>query len=134
MRKNSVRVIIPTSVEGLLNLSGKIYNKFQEDGDKSEIYTLEDYNWKVIGPNVALAQKKHEEAEALKGKMEQAYRERDNYMGDIDAVVRASKNLLLPVFKKNPKKLCDYGYTVDDTPKPKKKDVVKMEVKEQKAV
>ena len=36
------------------------------------------------------------------------------------------QKLLLPVYKKNPRKLCSYGYTVNDTPKPKKEPAMKI--------
>ena len=52
--------------------------------------------------------------------MEQAYGERDKYMDNVDATVRASRDLLLSVFKKNPKTLSEWGMGVHDSPTVKK--------------
>lgn len=114
------RVAIPRDVPGALALAAKVYKKHLDDGSKSPLSQLEDHNWDVTGPKIALAQAKHEEAEKLKEQMEQAYRDRDAYMPDIVDTTNASKTLLKGKFSKNPKRLGDWGYEVDDTPKAKK--------------
>ena len=53
--------------------------------------------------------------------MEEAYRNRDALLAPIDDIVRGSSAYLKGKYSKNPKKLGDWGYPVDDTPKVKKK-------------
>ncbi|WP_207896533.1 hypothetical protein [Flaviaesturariibacter flavus] len=55
--------------------------------------------------------------------MEIAYRERDLLMGDIDGIIASSRDVLKGVHKKNPKRLGEWGFTVDDTPKQKKSTI-----------
>lgn len=114
------RVSVPKNVPGALTLAAKVYKKHTDDGATSPLNELEDYKWSNIGPNIELAQKKHDQAEAFKEQMEQAYRDRDAYMPDIIGVTNASKGLLKSKFAKTPKRLGDWGYQVDDSPKAKK--------------
>ncbi len=114
------RVAVPKNVPGALALAAKVYKKHIDDGTSSPLNELEDYKWTNIGPNVILAQAKHDEAERLKEQMEQAYRDRDAYLPDIVGITNASKAMLKSKFAKNPKRLGDWGYEVDDTPRAKK--------------
>jgi len=116
------RIAIPTNVEESLTLAEKVYDKHKLDGASSLLSNIEGLDWNKIGPKIADCLKKHYEAEEYKRKMEEAYRERDNYLPEILEIVRTSKSLLKATFPKNPKKMGEWGYTVDDTPKPKKKD------------
>lgn len=114
------RVAAPRDAEGALKLAGKIYVKHQADGAASPLTQLEDYKWEHIGPNVLRAQELHELAEKLKAQMEAAYRDRDALMPDILGVTNSSKGLLKAKFSKTPKRLGDWGFDVDDTPRQKK--------------
>ncbi len=114
------RVAIPTNIEENLQLTAKVYEKHQKDGASSLLNNLDDMDWDKMGPNIALCLQKHLEAEELKRKMEEAYRTRDLYLPDLNELLRASKGLLKGVYSKNPKKLGDWGFTVDDSPKVKK--------------
>lgn len=49
--------------------------------------------------------------------MEQAYRERDLLMPAIEEAVKASRNLLKALNQKNPKRLGECGFQVDDAVK-----------------
>ena len=114
------RVAIPTNVEENLQLAGKVYEKHKKDGASSILNNLDDMDWNVVGPNIALCLQKHLEAEDLKRKMEEAYRTRDLYLPQLNELLRASKGVLKAVFSKNTKKLGEWGFSVDDSPKVKK--------------
>ena len=114
------RIAIPTNIVENLQLASKVYEKHQKDGDSSLLNNLDDMDWNVVGPNIALCLQKHLEAEELKRKMEEAYRTRDLNLPVINELLRASKGLLKGVFSKNPKKLGEWGFSVDDSPKVKK--------------
>jgi hypothetical protein len=124
MAKNTKgRVNIPSSPSDLLTLAGLVYNKHLLDGSSSLLSHLEDSDWAVTGPKVAIAAQLHAEAEDLKRKMEDAYRERDKHLGEIKATVSNSAALLKAIYLKNPKKLGEWGFQIDDTVQAKKKDV-----------
>lgn len=114
------RIEIPRNVEENLQLAAKVYEKHQKDGASSLLNNLDDMDWNVIGPNIALCLQKHLEAEELKRKMDEAYRTRDLNLPQINELLRASKGLLKGVYSKNPKKLGEWGFNVDDSPKTKK--------------
>ncbi len=114
------RVAIPRNIEENLQLASKVYEKHQKDGASSLLNNLDDMDWDKMGPNIALCLQKHLEAEELKRKTEEAYRARDLYLPDLNELLRASKGLLKGVYSKNPKKLGEWGFSVDDSPKVKK--------------
>ena len=117
------RISIPRNIEENLNLAQKVFNKHLNDGSTSLLLTLDGLEWKEIGPKIETCLKKHIESEEYKRKMEEAYRERDLVLPEIQEILRASKSLLKATFSKNPKKMGEWGFTVDDTPKVKKKVV-----------
>ena len=53
--------------------------------------------------------------------MEAAYRERDLLIPAIDEALKSSRNLLKALYSKNPKRLSEWGFEVDDTVKAPKK-------------
>jgi hypothetical protein len=114
------RINIPLNIEENLDLAKKVFDKHKADGASSLLNNLQDYDWDKIGANVSICLAKHLEAEEYRRKMEGAYRERDLHLPEINEALRASKSLLKAAFSKNPKKLGDWGFSVDDTPKIKK--------------
>lgn len=111
------RINIPKNVKEHLTLAKQVFAKHQTDGDTSLLKNLADLDWDKIGPNINTCLAKHLEAEECKRKMDDAYRERDRYLPEIEEILRASKSLLKAAFSKNPKKLGDWGFEVNDTPK-----------------
>jgi hypothetical protein len=114
------RINIPKNVEEHLALAQKVFDKHQLDGKNSVLSTLADLDWNAIGPKIANCLAKHREAEECRRKMDEAYRERDLVLPEIEEILRASKSLLKAVYTKNPKKMGEWGFSVDDTPKLKK--------------
>ncbi len=115
MSKTKGRVEIPDNVEELLTLAAKVYKKHLDDAAESKLKLLEDYNWNSIGPTIATCLTSHNLAEEYKAKMEAEYRKRDLLLPEIDAILRNSKTLLKGIYAKNPKKLGDWGFNIDDS-------------------
>jgi len=119
-RTTKGRVIIPLNLEEQLDLATKVYQKHLSDGNTSILNNLDGLDWAKLGPEIANCLKIHEEAEDYKRKMEESYRNRDIIFSQLTQIVRASKSLLKASYSKNPKKLGDWGFVVDDTPKSKR--------------
>ena len=113
------RVHVPRAAKDGFELAAKIYKQHLADGAKSELHNLDGMNWDVVGPTIVQGQEHHEEAERLKGLMEERYRLRDAAFAPVDEIVRASATYLKGKYAKIPKKLANWGFEVDDTPKAK---------------
>lgn len=121
VKKTIGRAVIPRGVEPLLKLAKNIHVKHQADGAASILNNLEDYDWNRLNAEVELAYKKHQEAEEARKKMEQAYKERDLLLPNIEKAIRATATMLKGANSKNPKRLGEWGFVINDTP-PTKKD------------
>ena len=115
MANTKGRITISTNPVQMLDLAAKIFAKHVADGETSPLNTLSDYDWGKTGPTIADALAKHKEAEELKGKMEAAYRERDLLIPSIEEILKSSRNLLKALNAKNPKRMAEWGFNVDDT-------------------
>ncbi len=115
MTRTSGRIVISNSAGELLNLAAKVYAKHQADGAASPLTNLDGIQWNVVGPTIETALSKHQQAESSKSQMELAYRERDRYTPQILEAVKASRNLLKALNPKNPKRLSEWGFQVDDS-------------------
>ena len=113
------RVLIPKNPKDLFELAGKIYQKHQADGATSAVGALDGEDWNAVGPTLAQGLVHHTEAERLKGLMEAEYRKRDAVLVPADQIVRASSVYLKAKFAKTPKRLAEWGFAVDDTPRAK---------------
>ena len=114
------RVLISKLPKDGFVLAGKIYKKHLADGKASELNNLDGMSWDVVGPTIADGLAADEEAERLKGLMEAQYRIRDAAFKPVDDINRASSAYLKGKYARNPKKLAEWGYEVDDTPRAKK--------------
>lgn len=121
MAKRTVgRVKIDKNPKMLLLLAQAIFDKHRADGAQSLLANLQDVDLNDLGPKIATVLATHLTAEEYKRKAEEAYRERDKEMGNIEKLVRSSASLLKGVYKKNPKKLGEWGFEVDDSAPVKK--------------
>ncbi len=117
MARTTGRITISSNVGKMLALAAKVYAKHAADGTNSQLNALVDYDWQLIGPTIETALTKHNEAETLKGQMEAAYRERDLLTPEIESALKASRNLLKALNAKNPKRITEWGFEVDDAVK-----------------
>lgn len=125
MAKTRGRVVVSSNIEDVLTHAKKVFEQHQQEGAKSLLNSLDDMDWATIGPKIDYCLLKHQEAVSLEKKMEEAYRERDLSFPEIKEIYNASKNLLKAVYSKNPKKLGEWGFVVDDSPQIKTKKAVK---------
>ena len=121
MADSSYRVNIPKNAEELLDLAAKVYQKHTELATASPLGAMVSHKWSDNGPNVAPCLQLHKQAEELKRQAEEAYRQRDLLLSGITESVKASRDLLLGVYRENPKMLGEYGFQVDDTARAAKK-------------
>ena len=124
MSYTKMRVDIPKNPKLLIDLASEIYARHLADGAQSPLNNLVANNWSTEGPKIDLCRQKHEEAEALKAKMEEAYKERDLLLTDIDNAVHASRDILTGVHHDNMKRLSEWGFMVVEAARsgPKKQD------------
>lgn len=120
MARTDGRVDFGKNPQEKLNNAKNIAEKHEELGAKSPLNVLEDVDWASIHPKVTAALKAHEDAENYKKQMEEAYRERDAAMPEIENALKKSVKLLKASFGDNPKKLGTWGIQVDDSVKSKK--------------
>jgi hypothetical protein len=121
MANNTVRISIPTSAADKLSLAGKIYQKHLADGDASPLKVITSHAWENNGPRIATGLEYHKQAEALRSQSDLNYRKRDLEVAELDESIKASRDLLLGIYRDNPKELLQWGFSVSDTPKAAKK-------------
>jgi hypothetical protein len=114
------RVVLSKNPKDNLDLAQIIYNKHVELGAESPLNILEDINWATTGAKIAPTLTNHSQAEFHKGESEKNYAERDKNLPEIVTALKQSIALLKASFGTNPKKLADWGVSVDDSPKVKK--------------
>ena len=113
------RVVLPDNIPQKLDLAGKINAKNTADGNNSPLKALVDHNWETTGPKVKTCLDLHNKGEEYRRLMEEAYRDRDALLVEIDGIIKSSRDLLLGVYGNTPKRLGEWGFTVDDSPRSK---------------
>ncbi len=108
----SVRVKISKSPENILNLAKMVAEKNMLQGPASPLNSL---NWNSQMPNIDRAIEFHKQAKEYQRMAEQAHEQRDNLIKPLDDLLKQSRDLLKAVYRHEPKKLGEFGYTVNDT-------------------
>ena len=121
MANSLYRVVIPNNAEELLDLATNVYNKHNELGAASPLNAMVSHKWTDNGPQVATCLTLHKQAEELKRQAEETYRQRDLLLAGITESVKASRDVLLGVYRETPKTHGEYGFQVDDTARASKK-------------
>ena len=118
------RVNIPTNPKFLLDLAAKILKKHTELAAESPLNALESNTWTVNGPKVAEGLLKHQQAEEWSKLAEEATKQRNLHAADLKESVKATRDLLLGIYRENPKKLGEFGFDISySTRTSKKKEV-----------
>ena len=120
MTRTAGRVVLSRNPKENLELAKKVYEKHLALGAESPLRLLEDVDWSSSGPKIAEATTANEKAEFHKGEMEKEYATRDVLLPEVVNALKTSIKLLKASYGGNPKKLTDWGISVDDTPKAKK--------------
>ncbi|MCP9757253.1 hypothetical protein EGI26_19000 [Lacihabitans sp. CCS-44] len=110
------RINIPSNVQEVIEMAEIINNRHVADGETSPLNALQDHKLADIGPLLTACLQQHLKAEELRRQMELAYRERDAMVKPISETIKACRDLLLGVFRANPKKLGEWGFKVSDSP------------------
>lgn len=114
------RVVIPSNAEKALALAKDVLKKHTDDGADSPLNVLQDHNWTDNGPKVAEAVAINAQAKDLEKQVEKLYQDRDALLKPIKDTLRSSSRTLMGIYKSSPKKLGDWGFEVNDTPRKKK--------------
>lgn len=109
-----------------LKLMATVYQKHQELGAASPLQYIEELDWAGEGPKIAPTQALQQQIEELEKQLESLYRQRDLTLGPLRKLLKASRDIIMGIFRVNPKKAGEvWGLTVDDTPRVKKADAPK---------
>lgn len=129
MAKKNLRINVPKSPNDLVELTGKIVVKHQQDGAASPLNGMKEKDKADFLAKAAAAKDKHDEAKKLRKQSEKATEDRDNVLGapsealtpgTVRFYVTAVRDLLVGVNKGNEHALGDWGFTVDTSPRPAK--------------
>lgn len=115
MANTKPRVNIPKNPAQKLDLASKIYAKHTSMAATSPLNALQSHTWTANGPEVANAQTLNQQAEEYNRLAEEAYRKRDLLMYEIDESIKSTRDLLLGIYRDNPKELGQWGFEVDDS-------------------
>ncbi len=121
-KSTTARVVIPRNPDEFLTLAKLVFAKHTADGATSKLNGLSDYNWTDNGAKIDEAITLQARAKQMEKDLEELYRLRDIQIAPVDKTVKASRDLLLGAFASNPKKLGEWGFTVNDTAKAKPKN------------
>jgi hypothetical protein len=121
MANPKVRVNIPTNPAQALELAARVNSKHTVDGATSPLNALQNHKWDENAPKITEAQTLHQQAEDLQRQANLAYRKRDLLMAEIDESIKSSRDLLLGIYRDNPKELGQWGFDVSDSQKAAKK-------------
>lgn len=116
------RIPISRNPAEILELAASVNKKHTELGAASPLTSMEDFNWRDVGPKLVEASATQERIDKLEKQLEELYGERDRHLPAIKGALASSRNVLKGIYAGNLKKLGEWGFTVDHTPKaPKKK-------------
>ena len=111
------RIEIPNSVAVAINLAGTIKKEHDELGKDSPLVVLD---WKAYGPVITEATAINQQIEELSRKLEQLSQRRAALAEPVLDIVRSSRDVLTGAYRAELRKLTDFGFEVDDTPRAKK--------------
>lgn len=116
MAKSS-RITIPTKPGDLIGLAQTMEEKHKELAEESPLALLD---WKTASPKVKEADEVNSKIEKLSLELEKLVQRRNNLAEYIAEFVRQGRDILSGVYRSEMKRLGDFGFQVDDSPKPKK--------------
>ena len=122
MGKLNYRIVIPTSASGLLKLAEDVYKKHQADADKSPLKAMQNHSWETNGPKISEALQLHVQAEELRKQAENLNKKRDLLLNVVKESVKGSRDILMGIYRENPKELGNWGYEVNASVSKSKKD------------
>lgn len=119
MSNKTSKVALEKNAEKMINLAHSVYKKHTTEGENSPLKALLSFDAEKFNALNMEIEAKHNEAEDLKKRSEQCYRERDNMLEPMEEQLRQIKNLLKAVYSKNTRELGLWGFDVTDSSKGK---------------
>lgn len=123
MPKVHTRIDIPTSADRLIKLAQCIAAEDARLG--KETSPLSQMGWAAASDKGGLlseTMRLHADAERYARLAEEAYQKRKRSLNQLGKLVRRSRDVLKGVHGETLKKLVNYGFQVDDSPRPKRKN------------
>jgi hypothetical protein len=117
------RIPIPGAKDapGVLDLTAAVAKGMADKGTDSLIVGELATELRAVAAKVAAAKAAHTEAKQLELRLEKLYEQRDAVVAEaLPLVQRASKALQGNLGKTRLREMGDYGFTVDDSPRPAK--------------
>jgi hypothetical protein len=113
MANPNFRITIPTSAKPLIDLATLVYGKHQADGAQSPLRSMQSNTWETNGPKITEALQYHTQSEELKRQAENLTKKRDLLLADVKESVKGSRDVLLGIYRNNPRELGEWGYEVN---------------------
>ncbi len=111
------RINIPTNPGDLIKLASAIQEQHTELGKNSPLTLLD---WEETAPQINDASAVQKQVNKLNKDLEKLIEKRTNLIGPLGDFVRSSRDVLSGVYRAEMRKLGDFGFEVDTTPKQKK--------------
>ena len=111
------RITIPSNPGELIDLADSIEEQHTELGKDSPLALLD---WKELSPQIKEANDVQGQISKLTKELEKLTERRNNLIGPLGDFVRSSRDVLSGVYRSEMRKLSDFGFEVDDSPKQKK--------------
>lgn len=112
-----IRVKMSTSAEAIINLAQMVIQKHKELGSESPLKVLD---WDKQAENITKAEQLHKQAKEYERLAEQMHEQRNVLVNELNELLKQSRDLLKALYRNEPRKLGEFGFTVDDTPRRKK--------------
>lgn len=118
MKKQNVRIAIPLNPTLLILLAVAIKIQHEKLGIKSPLAVLD---WEKNGPVIGEAAEVDGKLQGLEKELEKLFGRRKVLLdGSLSEFVRSCRDVLTGTCRGELRKLIDFGFEVDDTPKAKK--------------
>jgi hypothetical protein len=105
-----LRVDLPKTVSGKIELVNLIGIKHLADGAASPLVHIDGYDWNDLAQRGALVNQLHNDAEKSKNDAILVNEQRDINLSVIEKSVKASRDILLGAYSNNPRKLSEWGF------------------------
>ena len=102
---------------GLIDLAAAIQEQHTALGKNSPLTLLD---WEQASPQIKDASGVQGQINKMNKDLEKLIEQRNNLIGPLSGFVRSSRDVLSGVYRSEMRKLGDFGFEVDGTPKPKK--------------
>jgi hypothetical protein len=105
-----LRVDLPKTVAGKINLVNQISLKHTADAAASPLKHIDGYNWDDLALQSITVNQLHYDAEKSKSDAISINAQRDLNLSLIEKSVKGSRDVLLGAYSNNPRKLSDWGF------------------------